>query len=300
MRALFWALLAVQSALVIGATALAFATRARAAAAAEPELPPGVARDDPRVVRALAGVASPLWWRRFAAARALVHTATDTDRGALLRLVADRHPAVQGAASIALQRYADPELLRRVIDGLSGASPAIRTHQLRVLGAHPSVAAPMLLERIREDAPAHKLYAYITAASVLDSGECMTRVSELSAHPNAEVRVAVARVLRSAPGDAAHVKLLSMLRDPDWRVRAQAARGLATMRDPRSVDALVRAIGDPTWWVRFRAGLALAAMGEPGREALARARSLPDPYARDMAALVSELSESTLVELSAG
>jgi HEAT repeat protein len=158
----------------------------------------------------------------------------------------------------------------------------------------------MLLDRIRSDAPPHKLYAYIHAAAELEDPACMTRVAELSTHPHPEVRVAVARVLRSKAGDTVHVKLLSMLRDPDWRVRAQAARGLSGITDDRTVKELARALTDANWWVRFRAGLALAAMGPSGHAALSEALTNTDRYARDMATLVIGLSEASVAELSAG
>lgn len=296
-----YCVLGVVSLVFLGlAIALDYAARSRERAVAVGRPAGDVRRDDPVIAGALAGARSPLWWRRLAAARALTHVADESDRATLLRLLGDRHPAVQSAASESLRRYADTELIRRVIDGLSGASSAVRTYQMRVLAEHAVAAAPMLLERIREDAPPHKLYAYITAAAALDDADCMARVAELSTHPHAEVRVAVARVLRSAPGDSAHIKLLSMLRDPDWRVRAQAARGLSAVRDARTVDALLRAIADRTWWVRFRAALALATMGDVGQEALDRALRHEDRYARDMATLVRGLSDSSLAELSAG
>jgi HEAT repeat protein len=186
------------------------------------------------------------------------------------------------------------------MDGLSSASSAVRTYQLGVLGDYASLVGPMLLERIRPDAPPHKLYAYIHAAAELQDRECMTRVADLSTHPHPEVRVAVARVLRSKAGDAVHVKLLSMLRDPDWRVRAQAARGLSAIDDERTVRELARALTDANWWVRFRAGLALAVMGPLGRTALSDALANTDRYARDMAILVLGLSEASVAELSAG
>lgn len=296
----YWVIGGAQIAFAVLAATLEYALRSRDHTAPD-GVPLGATaeRGTPAVESALLGIRSPLWWRRFAAARALARIADASDRDLLLRLLGDPHPAVQSAASESLRRYADPELIRRVIDGLSSASSAVRAHQMTILAGHADVAAPMLLDRIREDAPAHKLYAYINAAAALGDPACMTRVGELSTHPHAEVRVAVARVLRSGVGESAHVKLLSMLRDPDWRVRAQAARGLGAMNDPRTVDALLRAIADPTWWVRFRAALALAAMGDVGHDALARALEHQDRYARDMAALVSGLSESSLAELSA-
>lgn len=297
----YWVIGAAQFAFLLLAAALEYASRSRdrTAFAARP-LGEAVQRGSPAMQAVLRGARSPLWWQRFAAARSLAQIADASDRDVVLRLLGDSHPAVQSAASESLRRYADSDLIRRMIDGLSSASSAVRTHQMAVLAGHAEVAVPMLLDRIREDAPAHKLYAYINAAAALDDPACMARVAELSTHPHAEVRVAVARVLRSGVGETAHVKLLAMLRDPDWRVRAQAARGLGAMRDQRTVDALVRAIADPTWWVRFRAALALAGMGDVGRDALAHATEHKDRYARDMAALVRGLSEASLAELSSG
>lgn len=257
-------------------------------------------RDEPWVRHTIEGARSLLWWKRLAAARTLSLIASADDRSTILALLSDSHPAVQSAATACLGKYADSELLIRVIDGLSLASPAVRTYQLGVLSGYASIVGPMLLERIRSDAPPHKLYAYIHAAAELHDAECMARVADLSTHPHPEVRVAVARVLRSKPGDTVHVKLLSMLRDPDWRVRAQAARGLSGIHDDRSVAELARALTDANWWVRFRAGLGLAAMGAPGRAALSDALANSDRYARDMATLVIGLSDASVAELSAG
>lgn len=257
-------------------------------------------RSEPRVVRILRGARSPWWWKRLSAARILALIAQPSDMPTVRRLLADTHPAVQSAAAACLGRHADEELIMRMIDGLSTASSAVRAYQLSVLRDHLEVASPLLLDRIRPDAPPHKLYAYVHAVAALDDDRCMARVAELSTHAHPEVRVAVARVLRSSPGDPFHIKLLAMLRDPDWRVRAQAARGLGALSDPATVQELVRALTDPTWWVRFRAGLALAGMGEPGREALHSARDHSDRYARDMAVLVGDLSPASVAELSAG
>jgi HEAT repeat protein len=255
---------------------------------------------EPWVRQTLEAARSHLWWKRLAAARTLSLIATAADKPVILSLLSDSHPAVQSAATACLHMYADNELLIRLIDGLSSASSAVRTYQLGVLRTYSALAGPMLLDRIRPDAPPHKLYAYIHAAAELRDSECMARVAELSTHPHPEVRVAVARVLRSESGDGIHVKLLSMLRDSDWRVRAQAARGLGGVVDARTVQELARALTDPNWWVRFRAGLALAAMGQVGRDSLTNALSNADRYARDMAMLVVGLSEASVAELSEG
>lgn len=257
-------------------------------------------RGEPWVRQAIDGAGSLLWWKRLAAARTLSLLASEQDRATVLQLLSDSHPAVQSAATACLNRYADEELLIAVIDGLSSASSAVRAYQLSVLRGYASLAGPMLLARIRPDAPPHKLYAYIHAAAVLNDADCMTRIASLSTHPHPEVRVAVARVLRQRSGDSVQVKLLSMLRDSDWRVRAQAARALSGSADDRTVQELSRALTDSNWWVRFRAGLSLASMGPAGKQALSEALDNADRYARDMAMLVIGLSEASVAELSAG
>jgi HEAT repeat protein len=257
-------------------------------------------RAEPWVRQSIGRARSLLWWKRLAAARTLSLLVTADDRATILKLLSDSHPAVQSAATACLKQYADAELLIRIIDGLSTASSAVRTYQLAVLGEHSSLASPILLERIRSDAPPHKLYAYIHAAAQLRDPECMARVADLSTHAHPEVRIAVARVLRGKPGDAVHAKLLAMLRDPDWRVRAQAARGLSGISDEHTVQELGRALTDTNWWVRFRAGLALAAVGPMGGALLSDSLSQSDRYARDMAALVMGLSDASVAEMSAG
>ena len=257
-------------------------------------------RSEPQVRESLAGASSVLWWKRLAAARTLSLIANESDRATIFALLSDNHAAVQLAATSCLGRYADQELLTRVIDGLASASSAVRSYQIGVLRQYPDLVWRMLYDRIRPDAAPHRLYAYIHAAAELDDAQCMQRVADLSTHPHPEVRVAVARVLRSQTGDSAHVKLLSLLRDPDWRVRAQAARGLAGMTDERTVEELARALTDSNWWVRFRAGLALAGTGGKGHAALDEALRHQDRYARDMAMLVIGLSDASVAELSEG
>lgn len=259
-------------------------------------------RDDVGAQRVLAGAGSPLWWKRLASARLLALIGDGRERATLRALLLDEHPAVQSAATAALRRYADEELVGLVIDGLSARSSAVRAYQVGVLAARADLAVPLLLERLRPDAPAHKLYAYVYAAEAVDTAECRARVAEISTHPHPEVRVAVARALKRPRDERTRVKLLAMLRDNDWRVRAQAARALGGEEPPNdhTVQELVRALRDPTWWVRFRAALALAGMGTPGRTALAEARTHPDRYARDMATLVSDLPAASVAELAAG
>jgi HEAT repeat protein len=243
-------------------------------------------------------VTSRFWWRRFAAAQRLAQVGGERDEAAIRRLLADPHPAVQSAGSECLLRFANEALVAQVLDGLITRTPAVQAYQINVLRRVPALVEPLLLRRIRADAPPAKLNAYIAVARTLDSRDCVERVASLSVHPNAEVRVAVARALRMTCDETNVIKLLAMLRDPDWRVRAQAARGLGTLRDERAIKALARAMTDSAWWVRFRAGLSLALLGDMGRQALDDLRTLPDRFGRDMAMFVSGLSEASIAELA--
>jgi HEAT repeat protein len=241
---------------------------------------------------------SRFWWRRFAAARRLAQVGDAQDEATIRRLLDDPHPAVQSAGSECLLRFANEALVAQVLDGLTTRTPAVQAYQINILRRVPSLVEPLLLRRIRADAPPAKLNAYIAVARTLDSRDCVERVASLSVHPNAEVRVAVARALRMTYDETNVIKLLAMLRDPDWRVRAQAARGLGAMRDERAVKALSRAMTDAAWWVRFRAGLSLALLGDVGRQALDDLRTLPDRFGRDMAMFVGGLSEASIAELA--
>jgi len=88
------------------------------------------------------------------------------------------------------------------------------------------------------------------------------------------------------------------LSDTDWRVRAQAARSLGVLGDPAVVAALAESLTDRIWWVRFRSALSLCQLGEPGRRVLRATRDGTDPYASQMASMVSGLSPGSVLELT--
>lgn len=250
------------------------------------------------VRRVLARSSSRWWWRRLDAARLLGVVAGVRDRMLLRRLLEDRHPAVQAAATACLTRLGDSELLTHVLDGLHTRSSVVRVFQLGVLGQTWKETMPALLHRLRPDAPIAKLNVWITLAESLGNPDCLAALVALRDHPVAQVRISTARALRRYfHADTARV-LREMIGDDDWRVRAQAARSLGTIGAAAAVPELTRALEDRSWWVRFRAALALAQLGEPGRRALRAARELSDRYAADMAVMVSGLSDGAVVELA--
>ena len=114
------------------------------------------------------------------------------------------------------------------------------------------------------------------------------------------MRATVARALRRFPHPNAANALAERITDPEWRVRAEAARSLGAVAGADAVPLLVAALSDRAWMVRLRAALALAELGEPGRQALEAAKQRPDDrYARDMAVMVTALSDGTVAELGA-
>jgi HEAT repeat protein len=258
-----------------------------------------VLRGEPWLERLVRQARSRRWWRRLHATRLLGVVARPGDRALVRRLLADRHPAVQAAATRCLTRLADPALIAYVVDHLPERPAIVRLVQAQVLRGAWQQTVPVLLSRFRSGAPPARLVAWIELAEALSDQRCLAAAAALHRHPDATVRAAAARALRRYPHVDALAALAACLVDRDWRVRAEAARALGAVGGAAAVPPLVAALGDRVWQVRFRAALALAEIGEPGRRALAAVATLPDLYAREMAAMVSSLSDGHVAELAA-
>ena len=255
-------------------------------------------REERWVRRVLAQSSSRWWWRRLDAARLLAVVAGMRDRALLLRLLADKHPAVQAAATASLSRLGDAILVEHVLDTLHTRCMIVRVFQLGILRQAWKDAVPALVDRLRPGTPIAKLEVWIALAESLGDPRCLAALIALRHHPLPQVRISTARALRGYFHDDSASALREMMADDDWRVRAQAARALGTIGAGAAVPDLSRALEDRAWWVRFRAALALAQLGEAGRSALRQARALPDRFAADMAAMVSGLSDGAVVELA--
>ena len=256
-------------------------------------------RSDRWVRRMLAQATSLWWWRRLEAARLLAVVGTARDHGVLLELLADRHAAVQAAATTCLTRAGDAALVEHVVDTLHTRSPIVRLFQLRILRENGRHTIPALLERLVPVAPAARLRAWIGLAESLADSRCLAPLIALKNHPAAEMRIRAARAYRQYVNDPViETALRELMRDGDWRVRAQAARGLGALGAGEGVPELTTALTDRSWWVRFRSALSLAQLGDAGRHALRIACERPDRFAADMAGLVSGLSDGAIVELA--
>jgi hypothetical protein len=250
------------------------------------------------VARVLDRARSRFWWRRLEAARFLSLVAGVGDRTLLRRLLSDPHPAVQAAATRCLARISDPGLVAHVLERLPDRGAVVRLFQAEVLRDVLRHAVPDLLRRLRPDAPAAKLEVWVTIAEVLGDPQGLAAVVPLQGHPDATVRLAVARALGHYFHPDASAALSRLIADTDWRVRVQAARALGAIGGAADVPCLVSAMSDRVWWVRYRAALALAQLGDAGRRALRDVDQLRDPYAREMAAMVEGLPQSALAELA--
>jgi hypothetical protein len=252
------------------------------------------------VGRAVAQRTSRHWWRRLEAARALAIIGTAQDRTPVLELLNDRHPAVQIAAASALPHVADAATLGQVLDRLFTLPKVVRHYVTSVLRQTQGLAGPALAHRIRTGEEMTELAAWIELASALDDPGAIQAALSRADHPEARVRRAVAKALGRHPGPESARALARMVEDRASGVRAGAARSLGQLGAGSAAVVLAPLLSDPVWQVRLFAGLALAQVGERGRAALRTAREGSDRFARDMATMVSGLSDGAVLELADG
>jgi HEAT repeat protein len=258
-------------------------------------------RNEIWVRRALAASTSWRWTTRLAAARLLAAVGGRDDEPQLRRLLADRHPAVQAAATSAIPRIATPEMVADVLDALPDQPAVVRFMQMATLRQTRDLLIPVLRQRLeRPVAPARALRVWVRVVADTSDPVLLGLAARWHVHPDAGVRLEVARMLQSYFHKDSVPWLRRLLRDNDPGVRAVAARSLGALGANEAVPDLQRAVSDASWWVRFRAAMALALLGEDGRTALRDLRESGDRYGRDMATMVSGLAPGALMELSEG
>ena len=258
----------------------------------------GRVRTDAWVRKTLAGATSRRWWKRLDAARLIPMVYEQGDREVLGALIADDHPAVAAAAIAGIAAHADAQLVHTIVRRLPGVPPTLRMQQMHGLKHHSEIVSPLLVQMLGQDLTPPEVQVMVQLGELVATPQVFTAIVNLSAHPCAEVRAAVARALRSAfvPGAAQAARFL--LNDSDWHVRAAAARAIEGLLVTNAVAALKQALSDEEWWVRFRAAGALASLGEPGAVALEEVIVSDDPYASEMAIAIGGLSPANLLDVS--
>ncbi|MBX7120464.1 MAG: HEAT repeat domain-containing protein [Gemmatimonadaceae bacterium] len=240
---------------------------------------------------------SRFWWRRLEAARALSVTADAAHRAIVQRLFFDTHPAVQVAAAGALPRVADAVLVGLVLDRLDSLPKVVRHYVTGVLRRARELVAPALAERIARGGHFATVAAWVELAEAIAEPAAVAASIARVGDPSPAVRRAIAKALRRAPSPAAEAALVTLLADRDPTVRAAAARTVGELGLRSAVPALVPVLGDGVWIVRVRAAVSLAQLGERGKAALREARAGGDRFARDMAAMVTGLTEGAILEM---
>jgi HEAT repeat protein len=243
---------------------------------------------------------SRFWWRRLEAGRALSIIGTTKDSDAVRELLRDKHPAVQIAAVSALPRVADAALFGQVMDDLFTMPKVTRNFLTSVLRQRAAAAGEPLAQRIRAGAGPSELAAWISLAAALDDPRALEATLQHIAHDAAFVRRTTARALGRFAGPEAVRALAQLAGDRDATVRAAAARSFGELGASGATPLLAPLVGDPVWQVRLHAALALAQLGERGRAALRAARDGNDRFARDMATMVSGLSDGAILEMGQG
>ena len=249
-----------------------------------------------RVVRA--NSRSARWWKRLESARFLSVAATSHDIGRVLRLLRDRHPAVQIAAATTLERVVSPVLVTAALDQLPFLGPTVQAYYASVLKrARPAVLRHLqqLFRRLNDP----RLPRIIEFAGRLQEPVLREPFTTLATLPDREVRTQVARALGRFPHAESVAALGFLVQDEAWPIRAQATRSLGMIADPATLPLVRDALRDVEWWVRLRAGLALTRFGGAGRNVLLEAEVSAHAEARDMARLVLGLSPQALAEYAA-
>jgi HEAT repeat protein len=242
--------------------------------------------------------ASVRWWKRLECARFLSVAAMPRDVARLLRLINDPHPAVHVAAVASLERVESAPLTLAALERLPRLAPTVQAYYAGMLRRSRPVVVQHLQKRLRRtDDPA--LARFAEFAVRLAEPALRERLTHLTDHETAEVRIQAARGLGSFPHRESVAALSRLVTDDSWEVRAQAARSLGMIADATTLPLVRAGLRDPVWWVRLRAALALMRFGAPGRNVLLEAEVGGDADARDMAKLILGLPAQALAEFAA-
>jgi HEAT repeat protein len=249
-----------------------------------------------RLVRA--NSASARWWKRLESARFLSVAAVPKDAARLVRLINDPHPAVHIAAVASLERIENTSLTLAALERLPRLPPTVQAYYAAMLQRSRPTVVQHLQKRLRRaDDPALPRLAEF--AGRLAEPALRERITGLATHPDAEVRIQVARALGSFPHRESVTSLSTLITDAAWEVRAQAARSLGMIADVSTLPLVRAALRDGVWWVRMRSALALMRFAAAGRNALLEAEVGADTDARDVAKLVLGLPAQALAEFAA-
>ncbi len=223
------------------------------------------------------------WWARARAAKRLGTMNCAKASEALIRALKDPVIEVRLVCAWALGRLGRLEAVEPMMQALAPHSrlgALSLTHVILQMGPR---TAPVLERMLGQGDPAAQALAIRLLGDLKDQA-ALPLLLPFVGSDSLELRIAACRAIGVLGQEQGWEAMLGALEDTAWEVRARAAWSLGMLKVPASAAALAAALGDRSWWVRVNAGEALARMGERGREALERALSHQDRFARDMAA----------------
>ena len=229
------------------------------------------------------------WTRRLRGARIL--SRLDVADRLVLKLLADRHPAVRAQAAEWAAAQPSVEVISAMLELL--ADPATQARfavQNALLRMGNVIAGP--LSTFLETHSDRAAEAGLRVAESVAEPRFLASALRLSHAEDVGVREAAAKLLGAIAGVEAAARLVEMLGDGDSHVRAAAASALGRMHYWQAGSQLAERLRDERWRVRREAGLALRAIGAPGTLLLRRAVKGDDRFAADMAQQVLDLPEA--------
>jgi hypothetical protein len=229
------------------------------------------------------------WTRRLRGARIL--SRLDVADRLVLKLLADRHPAVRAQAAEWAAAQPSVEVISAMLELL--ADPATQARfavQNALLRMGNVIAGP--LSTFLETHSDRAAEAGLRVAESVAEPRFLTSALRLSRAEDVGVREAAAKLLGAIAGAEAAARLVEILTDGDSHVRAAAASALGRMHYWQAGSQLAERLRDERWRVRREAGLALRAIGAPGTLLLRRAVKGDDRFAADMAQQVLDLPEA--------
>ncbi len=229
------------------------------------------------------------WTRRLRGARIL--SQLDVADPLVLKLLADRHPAVRAQAAEWAAAQPSIEVISAMLELL--ADPATQARfavQNALLRMGNVITGP--LSTFLETHSDRAAEAGLRVAESVAESRFLTSALRLSRAEDVGVREAAAKLLGAIAGAEAAARLVEMLADGESHVRAAAASALGRMHYWQAGSQLAERLRDERWRVRREAGLALRAIGAPGTLFLRRALKGDDRFAADMAQQVLDLPEA--------
>lgn len=201
---------------------------------------------------------------------------------ALQRMAESKNKGDRIAGLIGLGSLATKEALGVLLSELSSPSRWLQVRLLHMVKNLGSDAIPSLIEALN----GADIKVRIMAAEILGDLRAFEAIGPLEdalSSEDKDLRARCAAALGKIGDVRSAGKLEFLLEDKAWEVRAQAAKALGLIQHRPGAKRLANLLRDRSWWVRTNAAEALSQLGEVGFDALRKAVTGKDWFAREKA-----------------